>query len=75
MSYNFIELIGWLGFLFIIYGYYLNSNKHSICFYIWGCGNMLFLLYAIFINSLPMSFMSIFTFGMNVYGWRQWNNN
>mgnify|MGYP001257454700 CR=1 FL=1 len=75
MSFNFIELIGWLGFLFIIYGYYLNSKKYSKCFYIWGCGNILFLLYAICINSSPMLFMSMFTLGMNVYGWRQWINN
>ena len=72
---NYIELIGWIGFLFIVYGYYLNSKKHLKCFYIWGCGNILFLSYAILINSLPLSLMSMFTLGMNVYGWHQWNNN
>ena len=72
MNINYIELIGWVGFLFIIYGYYLNAKKYPICFYIWGIGNILFLSYAALINSFPMLFMSMFTFGMNIYGWSQW---
>ena len=75
MKFNYIELFGWIGFLFIICGYYLNAKKHPDCFYIWGIGNFLFLLYAIFICSFPMVFMSIFTLGMNLYGWIQWNKN
>ena len=75
MNINYIELIGWIGFLFIIYGYYLNAKKHPNCFYVWGTGNILFLLYAALINSPPMFCMSIFTLGMNVYGWLQWNEN
>ena len=75
MNINYIELIGWVGFLFIIYGYYLNAKKYPICFYIWGIGNILFLSYAALINSFPMLFMSMFTFGMNIYGWSQWKKN
>ena len=77
MSFNYIDLFGWIGFLFIIWGYYLNAKKHPDCFYIWGIGNILFLLYAIFMDppSFPMFFMSIFTLGMNIYGWIQWNKN
>ena len=75
MNYNYIELFGWIGFLFIICGYYLNAKKHPDCFYIWGIGNILFLLYAIFINTIPLFCMSLFTLGMNIYGWTQWNKN
>ena len=75
MNFNYIELIGWTGFLFIIFGYYLNAKKYSYCFFIWGVGNILFILYANLINSIPMFFMSIFTLGMNVYGYLQWNKN
>ena len=75
MNINYIDLIGWIGFLFIIYGYYLNAKKHPYCFYIWGVGNILFILYAALINSIPMFSMSIFTLGMNVYGYLQWNKN
>ena len=75
MDIHYIELVGWVGFLFIISGYYLNAKKHPYCFYIWGVGNILFILYAALINSIPMFFMSIFTLGMNIYGWIQWNKN
>ena len=73
--FDYIDLFGWFGFLLIICGYYLNAKKHPNCFYIWGIGNISFLIYAIFIYSLPMFFMSIFTLGMNIYGWIQWNKN
>jgi len=75
MNINYIELAGWIGFLFIAYGYYLNAKKNLNCFYIWGIGNILFLLYATLISSFPMLCMSIFTLLMNVYGWLQWNKN
>ena len=75
MNFNYIELLGWIGFLFIIYGYYLNAQKRPDCFYIWGIGNILFLLYAIYINTSPLFFMSLFTLGMNIYGWIQWDKN
>ena len=61
MDINYIELVGWIGFLFITCGYYLNAKKHPYCFYIWGVGNILFILYAVLIDSNPMLFMSIFT--------------
>ena len=73
--FDYIDLFGWFGFLLIICGYYLNAKKHPDCFYIWGIGNISFLIYAIFMNSLPMFFMSIFTLGMNIYGWIQWNKS
>ena len=53
----------------------MNAKKHSYCFYIWGVGNIFFILYAVLINSHPMLLMSIFTLGMNVYGYLQWNKN
>ena len=75
MNINYIELAGWIGFLFIAYGYYLNAKKNLNCFYIWGIGNILCLLYAILISSVPILCLSIFTLLMNLYGWLQWNKN
>ena len=75
MNINYIEIVGWIGFLFIICGYYLNAKKHPYCFHIWGAGNILFILYAVLINSNPMLLMSVFTLGMNLYGYLQWNKN
>ena len=73
MDINYIEIFGWIGFLFIISGYYLNAKKKPYCFYIWGVGNTLFIVYSILINSSPMLLMSFFTLGMNIYGHLQWN--
>ena len=75
MNYNYIELIGWIGFAFIAYGYFLNAKKQFNCFYFWGIGNIVFLIYAVLISSDPMLLMSILTVGMNIYGWYKWNEN
>ena len=75
MNFNYIELIGWFGFLFIAYGYFLNAKKQFNCFYVWGIGNLVFSYYAVLINSYPMFFMSILTIGMNIYGWYKWNKD
>jgi len=72
MIFNYIDMLGWFGFLFIILGYYLNSQKKIYCFYIWGIGNMIFIIYAYQIDSIPMLFMSFFTLGMNIYGYIEW---
>ena len=70
--YLFIELMGWLGFLFILIGYYLNAKQNINCFYIWGLGNILFMIYALMISAPPQVAMSIFVLGMNVYGYIEW---
>ena len=75
MNFIYTELLGWFGFSFIIIGYYLNSKKQEKCFFIWGIGNILFILYAALINSPPMFLMSIFTLGMNIYGYVEWNKS
>ena len=42
-----VEVIGWLGFVFIIIGYVLNARQEISCFYVWGVGNMLMITYAV----------------------------
>ncbi len=68
------EILGWLGFVLILFGYYFNARQHIICFYIWGIGNIIFLIYALLINAMPQVAMSIFVLGMNVYGFLQWRS-
>ena len=75
MDINYIDIVGWIGFLFIVCGYYLNAKQRLSCFHILGVGNILFILYAVLIDSNPMLFMSFFTLGMNIYGYLQWNKN
>ena len=70
-----VEIIGWLGFIFILLGYYFNAKQKIYCFYIWGLGNILFLIYGFLINAFPQIAMCIFVLGMNVYGYRQWSKD
>ncbi len=70
-----IEMIGWIGFVFILMGYYLNAKQNIKCFYIWGLGNILFMIYALLISAPPQVAMSLFVLGMNVYGYNIWRNS
>ena len=73
MEFNFIENLGWVGLIFIIFGYYFNAKKKIYCFYIWAIGNTIYFIYAILVHSMPLAAMSIFILIMNIYGWIQWN--
>ena len=48
-----IELVGWLGFFYILLGYLLNAKQMISCFFFWGIGNIILIGYAIMINSNP----------------------
>ncbi len=67
-----IELIGWMGFVYLIIGYILNARKQISCFYFWGIGNILMIVYAIIINANPQIATAIIVLIMNVYGYIEW---
>ena len=75
VEFNVVEYIGWLGFIFVLLGYYFNAKQKIYCFCIWGLGNILFLIYGFLINAVPQIAMCIFVLGMNIYGYKQWSNN
>ena len=68
------EILGWLGFVLILFGYFFNARQQIICFFIWGIGNIFFLIDALLIDAMPQVAMSLFVLGMNVYGYQQWRN-
>ena len=70
-----VELIGWLGTALIMLGYYLNARKYKTCFYVWGLGNIRFLIYSYLISGTPQVAVSIFVLGMNIYGYKQWSKD
>ena len=72
MNIPIIDLIGWIGFLFIIAGYYLNAKKYINCFFIWGVGNIIYIIYGYILNAIPIIAMSAFLLCMNVYGYYSW---
>jgi len=67
-----VEGLGWLGFVHIMMGYYLNAKKNISCFYFWALGNICFLVYASLIDAAPQIAMSMFVLIMNWYGYRTW---
>ena len=70
-----IEIIGWLGFIFVLLGYYFNAKQKIYCFYIWGLGNILFLIYGFLIGARPQMAICLFVILMNIYGYRQWSKD
>lgn len=72
MNDSLIEVLGWIGFLFILFGYFLNAKKNIKCFYVWAFGNILYFSYGYFLNAIPIMAMSIFILGMNLYGYKNW---
>ena len=67
-----IEVIGWLGFVFIIIGYILNARQLISCFYFWGVGNILMIMYALLTNTIPNLATAVIVLVMNVYGYINW---
>jgi|TARA_Y100000992_G_C20823339_1_gene285895 hypothetical protein len=75
VEFNSVDLIGWIGTVMIIFGYYFNAKKIKTCFIIWGLGNVAFLIYAILIDAPPQIAISIFVIVMNVYGFKEWSKD
>ncbi len=72
MNISHIDLIGWMGFVFIIFGYYENAKKNINCFFIWGIGNIIYVVYGYILNATPIIAMSVFLLAMNVFGYYSW---
>ena len=67
-----IELIGWIGTFFIPLGYYLNANKLMSSWYAWFIGNLLLMIYSIYMNVYPQVALAIILMGLNIYGYISW---
>ncbi len=69
-----INSAGWVGFLLILFGYYLNAKKSIYCFLLWIIGNSIYFIYGFIIDALPVMAMSIFILIMNIYGYHSWSD-
>ena len=54
---------------------FFNARKYKTCFYVWGLGNIVFLIYSYLISATPQVAVSIFVLGMNIYGYKQWSKD
>ena len=67
-----IEVLGWIGFVFICLGYVLNSRQMISCFIFWIVGNILLSYYAIVIGSSPQLATGVIVMLLNINGYREW---
>ena len=47
------DIIGWLGTICILFGYYLNAQKYNSSWVVWFLGNLFMLVYSISISANP----------------------
>jgi len=70
-----VDLLGWTGTSFILFGYYLNAKQSVISWIVWFLGNMLMLIYSICIVAWPQAALNAALLGLNVYGYIEWQKN
>ena len=66
------DIIGWLGTVSILLGYYLNAKKLDTSWIVWFLGNLFMLIYSIKINANPQILLSVVLMVLNVYGYVNW---
>jgi len=66
------DLIGWLGTICILFGYYLNAQKYNSSWVVWFLGNLFMLVYSINISASPQVLLALVLMGLNVYGYLNW---
>ena len=44
------DIIGWLGTICILFGYYLNVRKLEVSWIVWFLGNLFMLVYSVYIK-------------------------
>ena len=75
MEFDFyLKFIGWVGTILIPIGYYLNANKYIISWYVWFIGNLLLMVYSIYMHVHPQVVLAIILMGLNIYGYISWKN-
>lgn len=72
---NAFELIGWLGALLVVFGYYLNANHFLSSWLVWVVGNLGVGLYSYQKKAYSTMVMSLIITVMNIYGYLSWLDN
>ena len=67
------KIIGWLGALLVIFGYYLNANENVMSWIVWIIGNMAVGSYSVYKKAYSTAMMSLIILFMNIYGYISWS--
>ena len=65
-------VIGWLGAILVIIGYYLNANEYITSWIVWMIGNAMVAVYSIHKKAYSTAVMSFIIMLMNIYGYIRW---
>ena len=64
-----IEVLGWIGTLLVLIGYWANSNsQHRLAMTTWIAGDIIWITYDIFIENWSHMVLSSVIIGINIYG-------
>ena len=64
-----IEVLGWIGTLLVLIGYWANSNsQHRLEMTTWIAGDIIWITYDIFIENWSHMVLSSVIIGINIYG-------
>ena len=64
-----IDLLGWVGTVLVLIGYWANSNlRHHFAMTTWIAGDVMWITYDVFIENWSHLVLSAVIIGINIYG-------
>ena len=66
------HILGWIGFGFVLLGYYLNANMYVSCWLVWAVGNLCVGKYCLDKEAYAAATMSFVLIFLNIYGYFSW---
>tara|TARA_B100000959_G_C14832555_1_gene562507 strand:+ start:690 stop:929 length:240 start_codon:yes stop_codon:yes gene_type:complete len=69
---NKTHILGWIGALLVLYGYFLNANQEAGCWLVWIVGNIFVGWYCVTKKAWPTALMSFVLVILNIYGYVSW---
>ena len=64
-----IEILGWVGTVLVLIGYWANSNlRHRLAMTTWVAGDVIWITYDVFIENWSHMVLSSVIIGINIYG-------
>ena len=67
------HILGWMGALLVLYGYYLNANQETSSWIVWIIGNTFVGVYCLDRKAWPTATMSFILVVLNIYGYIKWS--
>jgi len=66
------HILGWLGALLVLFGYFLNANGSIESWLVWVVGNLFIGKYCLDKKAYPTAIMSFILVIINIYGYFRW---